>query len=271
MDFRSFASAHGLVIDRLIADGAWHRVPTSDHPRKRNGAYKVEGGVGWVQNWATMESPSTWKDEGASPPLWRDAERQRRERDEKVARQHARAAAEARSLLEGSEVTGHPYLVAKGLQKAVGLVRDDVLLVPMRDHRTGDLINVQRIDREGGKRFLPGGRAKGAVHVIGPRQAVRQKWLCEGYATGLSIAAAGVSMMLPIQVIVTFSAGNMEHVAPYFTDAMVFADHDASGRGEEAARKIRRPWVMSPEVGEDANDMHRRTGVRALVKLMQSL
>jgi len=270
-DFRSFALAHGLIIDRLIADGAWHRVPTADHAHRRNGAYKLERNIGWAQNWATMDSPVMWKGQDAAPADWSATVAERRAKAEKMARQHAQAAAEARRMMGEAELAGHAYLVAKGLQKATGFVLDDVLLVPMRDHRTDDLINVQRIAKDGGKKFLPGGRAKGAVHVMGPRKAVRSKWLCEGYATGLSIRAAAESMMLPTQVIVCFSAGNMEHVAPYFSDAKVFADHDESRRGQEAAEKIGRPWVMSPLEGEDANDMHRRMGVRALVNLMQSV
>lgn len=270
-DFGEFCRAHGLDVDRPRADGVWHRVPTTDHPNRRNGAYKLERDVGWVQNWATMEAPAMWRGQTATQVDWSATVADRNARAEKMARQHARAAAEARRMMDVAELVGHPYLVAKGLQKVVGFVSDGVLLVPMRDHRSDALINIQRIERDGTKRFLPGGRAKGAVHVLGPRKSVRAKWLCEGYATGLSILAAGASMMMPIQVIVCFSAGNMEHVAPYFSDAKVFADNDESRRGEQAADKIGRPWVMSPQVGEDANDFHRRSGVRALVSLMQSV
>ena len=270
-DFRAFCQAHGLIVDRLVSDGSWRRVPTEDHPRRRNGAYKFVRNIGWVQNWATMDAPVMWKGQDASPADVSATVADRRAKAEQMARQHARAAAEARRLMGEAELTGHAYLVGKGFQKATGFVLEDVLLVPMRDHRTDDLINVQRIAKDGVKRFLPGGRAKGAVHVLGPRKGVRGKWLCEGYATGLSIRAAAESMMMPLQVIVCFSAGNMEHVAPYFSDAKVFADHDESRRGQEAAEKIGRPWVMSPVEGEDANDLHRRAGIRALVKLMQEV
>jgi hypothetical protein len=59
MTFHDFARAHGLIIRDLISH-RWVSTPTEDHPRKRNGRYKYLGNVGWVQNWATMESKAAW-------------------------------------------------------------------------------------------------------------------------------------------------------------------------------------------------------------------
>ena len=56
MSFVAHAQAHGLIINHAIPDGRWHRVPTVDKPRKRNGAYIFDGNSGVVKNWATMES-----------------------------------------------------------------------------------------------------------------------------------------------------------------------------------------------------------------------
>ena len=42
MSFVAHAQAHGLIINHAIPDGRWHRVPTVDKPRKRNGAYIFE-------------------------------------------------------------------------------------------------------------------------------------------------------------------------------------------------------------------------------------
>ena len=53
MMFDAFCRAHGLLVDGIEA-GRWVRVPTEDHPRTRNGAYKYLGDVGFVQNHATM-------------------------------------------------------------------------------------------------------------------------------------------------------------------------------------------------------------------------
>jgi hypothetical protein len=49
VNFSAFASAHGLRIRQVLDDGRWHRVPTDDKPRKRNGAYVFDGQSGAVQ------------------------------------------------------------------------------------------------------------------------------------------------------------------------------------------------------------------------------
>jgi len=72
-------------------------------------------------------------------------------------------------------------------------------------------------------------------------------------------------------VIVCFSAGNLQTIAQTRADALVFADHDASGTGERIARATGRPWCMSPDIGDDANDMHRRHGIYNVAALMRPL
>ena len=70
-------------------------------------------------------------------------------------------------------------------------------------------------------------------------------------------------------VLICFSAGNMTHVSSVLGgEQAVFADHDASGAGQAAAKATGARWCMSPELGEDANDMHKRAGVFAVAKLM---
>jgi putative DNA primase/helicase len=106
------------------------------------------------------------------------------------------------------------------------------------------------------------------VYKLGNDQA-RERWLCEGYASGLSARAALRDMGRDSQVIVCFSAGNLVHVAPHVRrPALVMADNDESGAGRRAAEESGLPWVMPPDVGCDANDWHQRYGLRALVKLM---
>jgi hypothetical protein len=56
MGFDDFARSHGLIVRSLIPH-RWIATPTEDHPRKRNGRYKFLGDIGWVQNWATMQTP----------------------------------------------------------------------------------------------------------------------------------------------------------------------------------------------------------------------
>lgn len=268
MFFSDFARAHGLLIRDLRADGRIHRVPTVAKPKKYNGAYRFDGGWGWVQCWDTMAEPAIFKPDrpiqatNAPRPYVRASE------DEK-ARQ--RAAMQAAEVVQRCRVGVHPYLAAKGFPEQQAMVDiDGRLVVPMRSALKYPAVqSVQWIDSEGGKRFMPGGAAKGGVLRIG---AGPDQWLCEGYATGLSLAAALRAIYWPATVVVCFSAGNLQHVAQLLRGRRyVMADNDASGTGERAAAATGLPWVMPPEVGQDANDMHQGDGLRALAKLMGGL
>jgi putative DNA primase/helicase len=114
-------------------------------------------------------------------------------------------------------------------------------------------------------------RAKGAVLRLGNQRA-KETFLCEGYATGLSIELALRRLRLNASVLVCFSDSNMAHVATMIVGpAFVVADNDASQAGEKAARKTCFPWAMSERVGEDANDLHQRAGLAELCKLILDL
>lgn len=289
MTFVSFARAHGLRLEHAVPDGRWRRVPTEDKPRKRNGAYVLDDRGGAVKNWATMDGFAYWRPEdGCFVPIDGHALRQRvRDSKQEEAQRHARAATEAAQIIKAAElltprpaapakgwklaqeaVLAHPYLIAKGLLDAPGLVYEGSLIVPMRveagQHR--QLVNVQRIASDGQKRFLPGGRAKGAFHWMGPTQA-REVWLVEGYATGLSLLRALKALYRAAAVIVCFSAGELRHSAA----THVMSDNDASGAGEKAARATGLPWVMPSDVGMDANDLMVRSGLRAVQELIRTV
>lgn len=270
MQFDAFCRAHGLIVDG-ITPGRWVRVPTTDHPRKKNGAYKFLGDIGWVQNHAVDMDVSTWRADEASLKAvdLQRIHRQAAEFDDKMRQGWQRAAAKAEAMVGRATYGEHNYLHIKGLGDQAGLVLEGALLVPMRHWRTNRLAGVQMIrwleaERRYEKKMLPGMRAKGAVMRLGNPQA-RRIWLVEGYATGLSVEAAVRLLRLRDAVTVCFSAGNLVHVARCLRevgqDVAVFADHDASGAGERAALQTQAPWCMSPVSGEDANDMHKRAGI----------
>ena len=68
-------------------------------------------------------------------------------------------------------------------------------------------------------------------------------------------------------VIVCFSAYNLAHVGRQVKKGFVFADHDDAGI--RAAEELPWPWVKSDAPGEDANDLHRRAGLRAVRSVLQ--
>jgi hypothetical protein len=111
MGFDEFARSHGLIMRSLIPH-RWIATPTEDHPRKRNGRYKFLGDIGWVQNWATMQTPVMWTSNSKVDyrPMFREANRQRMD--------EARAATKkAGWILHQCKKLTHPYLESKGFQK----------------------------------------------------------------------------------------------------------------------------------------------------------
>ena len=273
MTFIDFCRVHGLLVDS-IAEGRWIRVPTADHPRAKNGAYKFMGDIGWCQNHAQSPEVSTWRTDAQAPAV--DTQRianQAAAFDRKMQEGWSRAAHRAQQLISNAKQGEHSYLQFKGLHAERGLVLDDgALLVPMRNWRTNDLQGAQVIrwmpdERRYDKKMLPGMRAKGAVLRLGTAQAGRS-WLVEGLATGLSVDAALRLLNLRDSVVVCFSAGNLMQVAPLISgDRMVFADNDESGAGERAAVATGLRYCMSPDLG-DANDMHKSRGVFAVASLI---
>lgn len=189
---------------------------------------------------------------------------------------YAAAAAAAQAVIEQCELKTHYYLNAKGLPEVVALVNDATLIVPMRNLETNQLQGMQTIawipeERRWEKKMAHGMRAKGAVLRLGNQRA-KEAFLCEGYATGLSIEIALRRLRLNASVLVCFSDSNLAHVAPMVSGpAFVIADNDLSLAGEKAARKTGLPWAMSDHVGEDANDLHQRAGLAVLCKLILEL
>ncbi len=245
-----FARRYGIIIDRAPAPGRWCRYKTEGKGSKRNGAVRDMGGFALVQNWETMEHPAIWSRDGSSIDR-AQIERVMKDEAREIARRRKAGAEKAKAMLAAAQDRPHPYLERKGFADWRGKVLDDVLLVPMKVG--GRVVNVQRIDADGGKKFLFGAQAAGASFCMGDGMRV---W-CEGYATALAIMDAAQSQSLRVQVIATFSAGNMANIAG---DGVVFADNDASGTGQRAAGTTGLPVIISPNEGEDAADMRLRMG-----------
>lgn len=274
MSFSDFAALHGLVVDHVIADGRWHRTRTEDKPKKKNGAYLFDGERGVVKNFATMQDYATYR-EGAKTAVVDKAvlRAQRKMHEAETAARQGEARSIAEDMVKRAMLAPHPYLAAKGFPQEVGLVLDGDLLIPMREFRLYRQVNsIQRINAAGEKLFLPGGKAKGSVFFIGPFMAT-ERWLVEGYATGLSVRVALRELHRDAQVVVCFSASNLAHIGclvrPLRMKAYVMADNDESQAGERAAVETELPWTMPPEVGFDANDYHQQRGLRALVALIR--
>lgn len=203
----------------------------------------------------------------------RNREIRERERAEQLRRQDA-AALNAVALMRRAEpYHQHPYMISKHLcgdsYPTLRVIRDkvlravlgylpstgedgarmsgEILLAPMYAAVRGRpvLRNVQMIDRNGVKRFLPGGQKKDCFWCsrCGIRETQGILGVCEGVATGLSVAVDVAEKEGQIPIFAAMDAGNLPGVAMivqrlfFDRELVIFGDWDESGRGQEAARE----------------------------------
>jgi putative DNA primase/helicase len=281
MSFILFARAHGLDIEpsKFFPADRIRRCGTIEKPRSGNGAYFWDGQRGWVMDWSGEARVIWFEDPNAVP--WTDE--QKREWMDKRKKVNAtrdtgydNASKKAYTVLNAAKHTKHDYLHLKGFPDLEGLVLEGELLVPMRNVVTNNLQGYQRIfwdaeTRKWEKKMLLGMQARNAVMFMGDRKA-QEAWLCEGYATGLSIHAALRSVGLKASVVVCFSASNMVAVADQIKgQRFIFADNDESKTGEEFANKTGLPWTIADTVGFDANDLHKKNGLFAVMAKIMAL
>lgn len=259
MDFLNFCAAHGIIINHVPPIGVWKRYPTTDHPKKRNGAVKFMGDHAFVQNHATDTDVSVWNTDAPVNIDTAKIARMAKEAEAAKRKAQAEAAAKAKDILAQTNLAKHEYLKAKGFEDEWGKVwvkdGEQILVIPM--WVDGYLVGCQLIKPDGSKKFLYGQRTSGAEFCIDSRGV---DILCEGYATALSIQKVMKSLKRPYTIHVCFSAGNMKRLAEG-KRGLVVADNDASGTGERVAKEIGWPYWMSDVVGEDANDYHMRAGL----------
>ncbi len=254
MNFERFAELHGLIISHLVMD-KWVRVPTTDHPNSRNGAYIFEGNKGAVQNWAIHEKPVSWYQDGEYKPDPNEKQKRLKAEADKKARQ-LKATKKAGWIMHQTKKTTHPYLARKGFPQEKGYVWEGLLIIPMR--LNGNLVGCQTIDEHGSKKFLSGQITKGASAVF---DAKGRDIVCEGYATALSIRRVMKSIGQRYRIHVAFSAGNVVEIAKDM-DCLVIADHDPVGI--KMAEKTGKPYWVSDVEKEDFNDAEMRLGTEQL-------
>jgi putative DNA primase/helicase len=158
----------------------------------------------------TADYKSISAPQGSSSAIAADKKARQQAESEK----HAEGAAKARYVLSQCVATStHPYAIRKGITTPGSLVRFSpkfkTLVLPLRDALTDEVTSLQYIDADGAKRFMPGGRIKGcyiACSEIGDRSLI---YLCEGFATGRTLATAYPDAM----VLAAHSCHNMKPVA----------------------------------------------------------
>ncbi|MBI0436037.1 toprim domain-containing protein [Roseomonas sp. KE0001] len=201
-----------------IMDGQWHRGQVDgDRGAEKSGRYVgyTDGHpAGFLQNFRTGYA-EPWK---SSQPMREltEADRQRIAAA-RTAREAERKATEERigkqafaMWMRGTEARDNSYLSRKGVL-AHGMRQDNrgKLLVPVKDEQ-GWIRNLQIIDPDGRKLFLPDGRTHGLFTLLGAREIhpARPLLVAEGFAT-----AAAMREMLGQPVAIAFNSGNLLPVA----------------------------------------------------------
>lgn len=190
-----------------------------------------------------------------------------------------RAAMGAALLMKKAVKSSHPYMDAKGLsgewlvngEIMMGADQQriepgDLMLIPA--YKGGELVNVQKITREGVKRPIYGGDMGGVVHVIEGKQKLIA--VVEGFATGVT-----VSRMTGATTFVGFNTANLAsscmQARELYPSAnlVVFADHDEIDPvhgwrpglkyAEDAAVPVSAKIALPPELG-DWDDYRQKHG-----------
>ena len=262
LQFRDALRARGIDPPaELLTDGTLGRCDAKGKAGKRDACYilHLDGvpaggfnnhcdGRGW-ENWRADIERTLTQAEQAEEQRRAAAARQRRT-DDQQRRQAAASADALRRWTKAKVATAdHPYLARKGIWPHGARQAGEELLVPMVDeHRV--LVNLQRIGADGVKRFLSGGRTRGAFHVIDDGllddTAV---FIAEGFATGATVAEATA-----LPVFVAFSASNLvatAHIAnrSHQHAALVIAADDDTKPGSS-----RNPGIDAARTAADQLD-----------------
>ena len=223
-DFTHAMQAVGFILDKngVIDDGKIHQCKCPhDKENKKSGRYflhsdGIANGAFGCYHESDNALANEWKSTAPMPTM-SDAER--KAYSERMARQQAER--EAQTLQEqkdaqaacielwgrGHEATSeHPYVQRKGIRAYGVRELNGALLVPLYDGKD-NLCNIQFIQADGAKKFEKGAKKKGAYFAFGSADT-KTVVICEGYATGASIAQATGHT-----VVVAFDAGNLLPVA----------------------------------------------------------
>jgi putative DNA primase/helicase len=280
-EFENFLLSNGMTIDPkkgLVSDGSVGRA-----------FMEVEGKrklTGWYQLWLDQSVPygrcgdyrldhvnptAQWRpNNGARYEMTEDqkAEIRRLQEEAKIEQlnKQTKAAKIAQNIWEKSTpCEKHPYLERKQVfSHGLRQHEDGRLIIPLLDAQL-EIVGLEYIDDDGGKKFLTGSKKKGSFFILGQHMLQDAKVInyAEGYAT-----AASYFQDMAQPVVVCFDAGNLkpvgETISDYFPNAkhVFIADQDESKTGEikavEASQAVRsrgaESEVLIPEEIGDYND-----------------
>lgn len=285
----------GIHPPKRFSIGRWAKTDTlAGKSGKGDGRVIVNDKSATAYNWQTSQRATVWLDGEMTQQQRRELAAEISRAKEKARLDAARAADTAVNLMNRATSRTHPYLSSKGFSDEQTLVIDaaavraiagdyivpagasNAVLIPAR--RDGKISSAQLIWEDGTKKFIFGGEIAGASHRIATGV---DTWLCEGYATGLSVRAALKGLKMQATVLCCFSASNILFVARQLNSrgrAFIAADHDKPiphfaglGTGEYFARQAGMPYGMPPDIQTDFNDMHQHAGIFAVQRALTAI
>jgi len=279
-NFLEFARSKGYEISGVSIDGKLHRFL---HGKRKNGWYigfsnyskrlNREFIYAKIGDWASGETHEFRENSDVDRKTIQEVkdriEEEKLNRQKELEDKRSEAAKNAQEIWDtASAADSHPYLTKKKIPGLAARISNGILLIPM--FHVDQLCGIQEIHPDGFKKFMAGQRFKGSYMKIGA--ATDRIYLCEGYATGVTIHQA-----TGCQVIVAFSAGNLLPVAQQFQGykITICADNDQWTEGNpgldaaEKAAKITCGQVIKPSFSEahqvlkptDFNDLYILEGI----------
>ena len=265
------------------ADGKLLRFPTASKPRSKNGwliAYHDRGlpFVVVAGDWSTGAETKWVADTGETLSEAERRELKRRLADARQAREIEQASQWEQAATRAARVWRdsvpadqcHPYLLRKRTEPHSARQRGRELVLLLTDF-TGKAWSLQTIDEAGGKRLMAGGRKAGNFIVVGGPDYPARVLICEGYATGCTLAESDPASL----VLAAVDAGNLQAVTTGArnrwptADIVVCGDDDRQTEGNPGATKARAAAIAAgaryalPEWPVDAplhlsdfNDLH---------------
>ncbi|KPQ26588.1 MAG: putative DNA primase/helicase [Marinobacter excellens HL-55] len=245
------------LLSRLAdAEGKPVRFGTASKPRSKNGwliAYHDRGlpvvvlagdwSTGAETKWVAWVSGTSNKFSLAEQQeLKRRMAEARKAREEEQARQwEARAAAAVRRWQSCTKADpDHPYLQRKGIQPHRARQQGRELVLLLADFN-GKAWSLQTIDEAGNKLLMAGGKKAGNFIVVDGPDYPARILICEGYATGCTLAEIDPAAL----VLAAVDCGNLQAVATgarnHWPDAdlIVCGDDDRKTPGNPGAAAAR--------------------------------
>ena len=269
--------AFGLNPDVLIPDGQIYRCSSSAKTKKnKDGWYAItrhEDNLFCVYGcWLRGENrrySSLNSNDNYTNKVWHELELERQKEEEA---RKITSRLEASNFLKGCipAAANHPYLVRKQIKPNGIFQKDKDLIIPVYD-QGGKVSSYQMITENGDKWFMSGGIIGGGCFPI--EGITTTVCICEGFATGASIAEA-----TGFKTLVAFNCGNLKKVAGYakkiFKNSMIIicCDNDHTKKkniglkkGKEAAKAFKLACVWPTGIiGSDFNDMMCEKGIRSV-------